>query len=108
MLGVNAIQRRVVTHAGEINTGAHDIIETLAGRCLRAGASVIRDRDRRDDDLLRLAGVRVRRVQEGEKARDGADLDAERAGGGVDVMARLLAQNSRTSSGTSGYATLRQ
>src|SRR6266404_8717940 len=32
MLGVNAIQRHVVAHACEINTGAHDIIETLAGR----------------------------------------------------------------------------
>src|SRR6478672_5203200 len=32
MLGVNAIQRRVITDAREIHTSAHDIIETLAGR----------------------------------------------------------------------------
>src|SRR5258708_14874383 len=31
MLGVNAIQRHVITHAREIHTSAHDIIETLAG-----------------------------------------------------------------------------
>src|ERR1700741_3761156 len=32
MLGVNAIQRHVVAHAREKHTGAHDIIETPAGR----------------------------------------------------------------------------
>ena len=32
MLGVNAIHRHVITHAREIHTSAHDIIETLAGR----------------------------------------------------------------------------
>src|SRR5258708_32679255 len=32
MLGVNAIQRHVVTHAREINPGAHNVIETLSGR----------------------------------------------------------------------------
>src|SRR5258708_18609395 len=32
MLGVNAIQRHVITDAREIHTSAHDIIETLAGR----------------------------------------------------------------------------
>src|SRR5689334_9067666 len=32
MLSVNAIQRRVVTHAREIHTCARDIIETPAGR----------------------------------------------------------------------------
>src|SRR5580692_4035211 len=32
MLGVNVIERHEVTHAREKHTGAHDIIETLAGR----------------------------------------------------------------------------
>src|SRR5438105_12939912 len=32
MLGVNAIQRHVITHVRKIRTSAHDIIETLAGR----------------------------------------------------------------------------
>src|SRR5438309_3749149 len=32
MLGVNAIQRHVITHAREIHTGAHNVIETLSGR----------------------------------------------------------------------------
>src|SRR5512146_2971732 len=32
MLRVNAIQHRVVTDTREKHTGAHDIIETLAGR----------------------------------------------------------------------------
>src|SRR5579864_23719 len=32
MLGVNAIQRRVITHVRKIRTSAHDIIETLSGR----------------------------------------------------------------------------
>src|SRR5207249_4279915 len=32
MLGVNTIQCRVVTHTCEINTDAHDIIETPSGR----------------------------------------------------------------------------
>src|SRR5215475_3542714 len=32
MLGVNAIQRHVITHVRKIHTSAHDIIETLAGR----------------------------------------------------------------------------
>src|ERR1700675_104277 len=32
MLGVNTIQCHVVTHACEINTDAHDIIETPSGR----------------------------------------------------------------------------
>ena len=32
MLGVNAIQRHVTTHAREIHTGAHNVIETLSGR----------------------------------------------------------------------------
>src|SRR5262245_39652149 len=32
MLGVDAIQRRVITHVRKIHTSAHDIIETLAGR----------------------------------------------------------------------------
>src|SRR6266478_9046178 len=32
MPGVNAIHRHVITHAREIHTSAHDIIETLAGR----------------------------------------------------------------------------
>src|SRR5207248_8704782 len=32
MLGVNAIQRHVITHVRKIHTSAHDIIESLAGR----------------------------------------------------------------------------
>src|SRR5438552_10639281 len=32
MLGINAIQRHVITQAREKHAGAHDIIETLAGR----------------------------------------------------------------------------
>src|SRR6266852_4667402 len=32
MLGVNAIQRHVITHVREIHTGAHNVIETLSGR----------------------------------------------------------------------------
>src|SRR5215472_6821557 len=32
MLGVNAIQRHVITHVRKIHTSAHDFIATLAGR----------------------------------------------------------------------------
>src|SRR5262245_6530859 len=32
MLGVDAIQRHVITHVRKIHASAHDIIETLAGR----------------------------------------------------------------------------
>jgi hypothetical protein len=43
MLGVDAIQRHVVTHAREIHTGAHDIIETLTGRLELARCRVLAD-----------------------------------------------------------------
>src|ERR1700681_2770938 len=46
MLGINAIQRHVITDAREIHTSAHDIIETLAGRLKNRGEIL--------EDALRL------------------------------------------------------
>ena len=48
MLGVNAIQRHVITHVRKIHSSAHDIIETLAG-CLENRREIL-------EDALRLAG----------------------------------------------------
>src|SRR5215468_5955176 len=42
MLGVNAIQRHVITHVRKIHTSAHDILETLAGR-LENGGEILED-----------------------------------------------------------------
>src|ERR1700730_2769698 len=67
MLGVNAIQRHVVTYTREIHTGAHDIIETLAGR--------LKNRREILEDALRLGRKTSRRQL--ARRRVLADLTAE-------------------------------
>src|SRR5438105_5364633 len=67
MLGVNAIQRQVITDAREIHTSARDIIETLAGR--------LKNRREILEDALRLG----RNTSRHQLARRGVltDLTAE-------------------------------
>src|SRR5580692_5548988 len=67
MLGVYDIQRHEVTHAREKHTGAHDIIETLAGR--------LENRREIPEDALRL-GRNTSRHQLARR-RVLADLTAE-------------------------------
>src|SRR5262245_53568105 len=60
MLGVNAIQRHVITHVRKIHTSAHDIIETLAAR-LENRREILEDAVRlgRDTSRHQLARRRI-------------------------------------------------
>src|SRR5579862_1456168 len=80
MLGVNAIQRHVVTHACEIDAGAHDIVETLAGR-LENRREILEDALRlgHNTPLDQLASGRVLRDLSAE-VEETTDFDRVRKG----------------------------
>src|SRR5262249_25527922 len=78
MLGVNAIQRRVVAHVREIHPDARDVVETLAGR-LENRREILEDALRLGHDSSRHQLAR-RRVQADLAAEidDAADVDGLR------------------------------
>src|SRR5690242_8020585 len=78
MLGVNAIQRRVITHVRKIHTSAYDIIETLAS-CLENRREILEDALRLGSDTSRHQLAR-RRVLTDLTAEIDETIDFDRLG----------------------------
>src|SRR5579864_1897445 len=78
MLGVNAIHRGVVTHVREKHAGAHDIIETLAGR-LENRREILEDALRLGSDTSRYQLAR-RRILTDLTAEIDETIDFDRLG----------------------------
>src|SRR5215475_13101848 len=78
MLGVNAIQRHVITHVRKIHTSAHDMIETLSGR-LENRREILEDALRLGSDTSRHQLAR-RRVLTDLTAEIDETIDFDRLG----------------------------